>query len=271
MQTSRIMLVDVHCHLTFEAFEKDLDEVIERAKKAKITNIICSGVDHESNVKVLDLSEKYPDIVHASLGIYPLDAVGLGHYDGVPRETRKIDVDSEIDFIRKNKDKIIAIGEIGLDKSPEVDCKLEEQKEAFWKVIKLAEEIKKPLVVHTRKAEKEAVDILESSKLKNVVLHCFTGNLKLVKRAEDLGFYLSIPTIITRLKHFQEVVERTSLSNLLTETDAPYLSPYKNERNEPSYIKETIKIIAEIKKITPEETEKIIFSNFQKVFLKNEE
>src|SRR3989344_5507425 len=261
------MIVDVHSHLSFDQFSKDLDQVIERAKQAGVVSILCSGVDHESNVKVLELSKKYK-IIKASLGIYPLDAVGLGHYDGIPRDARIIDVNEEIKFIRKNKDQIIAIGEIGLDKSPEVDCKLEEQKEVFWKAIKLAEEIKKPIVIHTRKAEAECLEILESSKLKNVVLHCFTGNLKLVKKAEDLGFYLSIPAIITRLKHFQEVVNRVSLSNILTETDAPYLSPFKDQRNEPSYIKETIKVIAKIKNITEEETEKIIFSNYQKVFLK---
>ncbi len=261
------MIVDVHAHLSFDAFSKDLDEVIERAKKAGVSYILCSGVDHESNVKVLELSKKY-DIIKASLGIYPLDAVGLGHYDDVPRDNRDFDVDAEIEFIRKNKDKILAIGEVGLDGSPE-NPKINEQKEVLWKVIKLAEEIKKPIVVHTRKAEKECIEILESSKLKNVVLHCFTGNLKLVKKAEDLGFYLSIPAIVTRLKHFQEVIEKTSLANLLTETDAPYLCPYKGERNEPSYIKETIKIIAKIKNITEDEAEKIIFSNFQKVFLRD--
>ncbi|MBI2148178.1 TatD family hydrolase [Candidatus Woesearchaeota archaeon] len=260
------MLIDVHSHLTFKAFEKDLDEVIERAKNAGVVAILCSGVDHESNVKVLELSKKQ-SIIKSSLGIYPLDAVGLGHYDDVPRETRAIDVDAEIEFIRKNKDNIISIGEIGLDKSPE-EPKLKEQEEVFWKAIKLAEEIKKPIVVHTRKAEKECIEILESSKIKNVVLHCFTGNLKLVKKAEDLNFYLSIPTIITRLKHFQEVVEKISLNNILTETDAPYLSHIKGERSEPSHIKETIKIIAQIKKITEEEAENIIFSNYQKIFLK---
>ena len=114
-----------------------------------------------------------------------MDAVGVGLYDDVKRDAEPLDVDAEIEFIRKNKDKIIAIGEVGLDKLPE-QPKIDEQKEVFWKVIKLAEEIKKPLVVHTRKAEREAIEILESSKLKNVVLHCFTGNLKLVKKAEDL-------------------------------------------------------------------------------------
>jgi len=262
------MIVDVHAHLSFPQFSKDLDEVLERAKKVGVISILCSGVDHESNVAVLELSKKY-SLIKASLGIYPLDAVGLGHYDDVKREIKKFDVDAEIEFIRKNKDKIIAIGEIGLDKSPEGDCKLEEQKEVFWKCIKLAEEIKKPIVVHTRKAEKECLEILEQSKFKKVVLHCFTGNLKLVKKAEELGFYFSIPAIATRLKHFQEVIEKISLNNILTETDAPYLSPYKNERNESSYITETIKIISRIKNVTEEEVEKIIFANYQKVFMKS--
>ena len=259
------MLVDVHTHLTFPQFEKDLDEVIKRAKEARLVAILCSGVDHESNVKVLELAKKY-EIIKASLGVYPLDAVGLGHYDDVPRESRTLDVDEELKFIEKNKDNILAIGEIGLDKSPK-EPKLKEQEEVFWKCIRLAEKIKKPIVVHTRKAEKECIEILESSKLKKVVLHCFTGNLKLVKKAEDLNFMLSIPAIVTRLKHFQEVIQKVSLKNILTETDAPYLSPYKGERNEPSYIKETIKIISQIKNVTEDEVEKIIFSNYQKIFL----
>ncbi len=263
------MIVDVHCHLQFPQFEKDLDEVISRAKASNVSAIICSGVDHQTNIKTLELSKKY-NIVKASLGIYPLDAVDLGHKDDCTRQIEKIDVDGELRFIEKNKEKIVAIGEIGLDYSPEGDCKAQQQKEVFTKSIELAKKLKKPIVVHTRKAEKDCIDILESSGIKSVVLHCFSGNMKLVKRAEDLGFYFSIPTVITRLKHFQEIVGRISLNSILTETDAPYLSPYLGQRNEPAYIKETIKIISQIKKITEEETEKIIFFNYQKIFLKNE-
>jgi len=261
------MLVDVHAHLSFDKFEKDLNEVIDRAKNAGVSFILCSGVDHESNVKVLELSKKYP-IIKASLGVYPLDAVGLGNYDDVPRENRPMDVDAEISFIKENKNFIIAIGEVGLDKSPD-EPKLKEQEEVFIKTIRLAKEINKPLVVHTRKAEKECLDILENENAKNVILHCFMGNLKLIKRAELLGFSFSIPAIITRLQHFQILVKQVSLQNILTETDSPYLSPIKGERNEPSYIRETIKVIAKIKNLTEEETEKIIFNNFQKIFLKS--
>ena len=260
------MLIDVHCHILFSHFDKDLDEVIKRAKEVGLIAIVVSGVNHSTNEKVLELAKKY-DIIKPSLGIYPLDAVGLGFKDDVIRDVEKIDVDKEIEFIKKNKDKIIAIGEIGLDNSAE-DSRLEEQKIAFRKAIRLGKEIDKPIVIHTRKAEKECIDILEEEKSKRVVLHCFTGNLKLAKRAEQLGYSFSIPAVITRLKHFQELVERVSLNNILTETDAPYLSPVKGERSEPSNIKETIKIIAKIKNMETEEVEKIIFSNYQKIFLR---
>lgn len=260
------MIIDVHCHLTFPQFEKDLDEVITRCKENGVVSIICSGVDHISNVKVLELSKKYK-IIKASLGVYPLDAVGIA--DDVNVGPRKVNVDEEIKFIKENKDKIIAIGEIGLDKSPE-EPKLKEQEEIFIKMIKLAKEINKPIVVHTRKAEKECLDILEKEGAKNVVLHCFMGNLKLVKRAENLGYNFSIPAIITRLQHFQTLVNQISMQNILTETDAPYLSPIKGERNEPFYIRESIKMISKIKNLTEEETEKIIFSNYQKIFKKSE-
>lgn len=261
------MLVDIHCHLTFDEFKDNIDEVVERARKAGVISILCSGIDHESNLKCLELAKKY-DIVNASLGIYPLDAVGLGCCDDVPRENREIDVDKELEFIKSKKNEIVAVGEIGLDKSPKEDCKLEEQKEVFRKCIRLAKEIDKPIIIHTRKAEKECLDILEEEKIKNVVLHCFTGNLKLVKRAEELGFYFSIPPVVVRLQHFQEIIKRVSLQNLLTETDAPFLSPYKDKKNEPSFVKETIKMISKIKNVEEKEVEKIIFSNYQKIFMK---
>lgn len=259
------MLVDVHCHIVFDHFSKDLDEVITRAKNFGVIAIVVSGVNHSTNMQVLELAKKH-DIVKPSLGIYPLDAVGLGFKDDVMRDVEKIDVDEEIEFIRKNKEKIIAIGEIGLDNSVE-DSRLEEQKIAFRKGIRLGKEIQKPIVIHTRKAEKECIDVLEEEKAEKVVLHCFTGNLKLAKRAEQLGYSFSIPSVITRLKHFQELVGRVSLNNLLTETDAPYLGYVKGERSEPSHIKETIKIIAKIKNMEETEVEKIIFSNYQKIFL----
>ena len=142
------------------------------------------------------------------------------------------------------------------------------QKEIFIKIIELPEKIKKPLILHTRKAEADVLEILESAKIKNAILHCFSGNMKLVNKAHDLGCYFSIPPVIARLEHFHSLVKLIPSTRLLTETDSPYLSPIKEKRNEPANVKKSVEEISKIKKIEYEEAEKIIFSNFQKIFLK---
>lgn len=259
------MLIDDHCHLWHERYKEDLDQVIERARKAGVRTIINSGVNHSTNLASLEIAKKYPDIVKTSLGIYPVDAV-VTEADFI-REVEPIRLEEEFELIRKHKNEIIGIGECGLDYHV-IKGKEKEQQQVFLKVIELAEQLRKPIIIHSRKAEKDVLDILETSTIKNAVLHSFMPNLKIVKRAEDLGCLFSIPTIITRLQHFQLVVQEVSLQNILTETDGPYLSAYKEGRSEPAHIVETIKIIAKIKKIETEEAEKIIFSNFQKIFLR---
>ena len=245
------MIVDVHSHLTFPDFKKDLNEVIERAKGAGVVSIISSGTSIESNKEVLELSKKF-QIVKASLGAYPT-------------EVKKSNIDEQLEFIKKNKAKIVAIGEAGLDYK-ELQNK-EEQKFCFEKVISLAEKLNKPLVVHSRKAESDALDLIESSKLKKVIMHCFTPKMSIVKRAQELGYNFSIPTVITRLEHFQEMVKRIPLNQLLTETDAPFLSPFRGKRNEPSFIVESLKKMAEIKNMDVKEVENNIYMNYQKLFL----
>ena len=248
------MLVDVHCHLNSDVFDKDRNEVIKRAEKIGMT-IIDSGTCMKDNKKSLELSKKY-SIVKSSFGLYPIHAISL----------KEKELEKEIDFIKKNKENIIAIGEIGLDALE--DKNLESQKKIFEKILGIAEKMKKPVVIHSRKAEKECIDILDTFKIRNIDMHCFTGNFKMVKRVQDNGWTFSIPTNITRLFHFQKIVEETSISQLLTETDSPYLSPFKEERNEPSFVVESVKKISEIKKLDEEETKKLIYMNFQKFFIK---
>jgi TatD DNase family protein len=261
-------LVDVHCHLTHKNFEKDLDAVVERAKKAGLKAVVCSGVNPEDNKKVLELSEKY-DIVKASLGIYPVDALGLAQdASGLPRHIGEIDLEEQFDFFKKNKDKIVSIGEVGLDYLDRGNDTIPRMmRENFQRIIFFCEKENLPIVVHSRKAEKDCIDMLEASGIKNVVLHCFQGNKKLIKRASDLGYYFSVPCIINKLKHFQMLVEMVDLSKILTETDAPWLSSVVGERNEPKNVKFTVEKIAEIKGLTFEECANIIFMNFQRLFL----
>jgi len=131
----------------------------------------------------------------------------------------------------------------------------------------VVERIKKPIVIHSRKAELECIEMLESSKIKKIVMHSFGGKKSLIKRAADLGFSFSIPPVITRLQHFETLVGMVDISQLLTETDAPYLSPYAGERNEPAFVKETIKKIAEIKNMTEDDVANVIYMNYTNVFL----
>ncbi|MEK6835836.1 MAG: TatD family hydrolase [Nanoarchaeota archaeon] len=245
------MLVDVHTHLTDNYFKDKIDDVIKRAEKNNLIYIISNGINYEDNLQVLDLAKKYK-IVKAALGLYPLDAIKL--------KANKIQF--TLEHIKKNRNNIIAIGEVGLDGNED----LKKQKEIFSQIIELANKIKKPLIIHSRKAEKECMELLENYSFKKALFHSFTGDFKLVKKIQDNNWMISIPTNIVRAEHFQKIVKEFNLNQILTETDAPYLSPYKDKMNEPSFIVETIRMIAKIKNLTKDEVEKIIFANFQKFF-----
>ncbi|MFH1209383.1 MAG: TatD family hydrolase [archaeon] len=249
------MLVDVHAHLHFESILPDINNIIERAKKNNVAYILNSGTDLKGNKKTLELSKKY-DIIKPSFGLYPVHAVSLSEEE----------LETELNFIEENRKNIFQIGEVGLDFKE--DQNFVKQKEIFYKIIELTEKLKLPILIHSRKAEKECIEILETSKIKHITMHCFSGNFKLVKKVIDNNWNFSIPPVIVKLQHFQLIVEQANISNILTETDSPYLSPYSDKRNEPSFIKETIKKIAEIKKLSKEETENLIFMNFQNIFLK---
>ena len=129
-----------------------------------------------------------------------------------------------------------------------------------------AQDLQKPLIVHTRKAEKECIDLLEKHNAEKVVLHCFNGRRTLIERAIKLGYYFSIPPIITRLQHFQMLAELVPLNQILTETDSPYLSPVQGERNEPANVLVTIKEIARIKQLSEEKVAEEIWRNSKILF-----
>lgn len=246
-------LVDVHSHLENAQFSKDLDSVIDRFQAAGGEFIINSGTDPERNRETLELSKKY-DCVKCSFGMYP-----VGDYD---------DVDGELKWIEKNKDVCVAIGEIGLDfDTDERKANAEEQKKLFIKMLEFAKKLDKTVVIHSRKAELEAIEILEEMKMKRIVMHCFNGKKSLIRRCVENGWSFSVPAVITRLNHFKILVEIVPIEQLLTETDAPYLSPIAGERSEPSNVAVTIGEIAKIKNISEELVAKQIFINAKKLFV----
>lgn len=257
------LLIDVHAHLDHEAFAKDIDKVVLRAKEAGIAKIIANGVNSETNRLCLEYASKY-DIIEAALGWYPQDAlereVSEGEY---PISEQKLSIDEEIDFIRKQE--FVALGEVGLDFKGEPDK--ERQKKDFQKIIDLALELDKPLIVHSRKAELDVIEMLEASKVKKVVMHCFSGKFKLVERIAKNGWSFSVPVNLVKSEQFQKLVKFVDISQILTETDAPYLGPVSGERNEPANIVASVKKIAEIKGMVPEEVENVLFMNYQKMFM----
>ncbi len=245
------MLIDSHCHLEFF---KDINGIIGRARKNRVGIIVYNSVNFETMKYALKLSEEYSEI-KVALGIYPIDALKLNDRE----------LDEEIEFIRKNRDRIIGIGEVGIDLKE--SNSFERQKENFILFIKLAKELNMPIIVHSRGAEEKVIDILEKEKIEKVVMHCFSGNFDLVERIVSNKWMITIPTNITFSEHFQKVVERVDIKSLLCETDSPFLHPIKGERNnEPANIIESYKKIAEIKKIKLDECERIIEENFRRLF-----
>jgi len=244
------MFIDVHCHLDLV---KNLTEVIKKCRSENVLRMIAHGVDKETNRTALSLSEKYSE-VRVALGIYPEDALKMSNEE----------FEDEIKFISDNKDKIVAIGEIGLDKKyPD----FEKQKELFVKQLRLAKEFDLPVIIHSRFAESEAIEILETEGMKKVVMHCFCGSFKLVERIVKNGWSLSIPANVTFSEQFQANVKFVPIEQLFCETDSPFLHPVKGARNnDPSNVVESYKKIAEIKDLELKEVENILEKNYEKMF-----
>ena len=257
------LLIDVHTHLDHPLLINKIDDVVKRAKKVGLKHIITNGINPETNRICLELSKRF-DIVKCAMGLYPRSALKKEMESGeYPLKFSDFDIDGEIDFIRKNKNNIVAISEVGIDF---VNGEDKQQIEDFEKMIKLAEELKKPIVVHSRKAEQKCIEILESSSLKKIVMHCFSGKKSLVKRIADNGWFLTVPTIVVRSQQFQDIVKNVPLTQLFCETDSPYLSPFKEQWNEPAYVVESYKKIAELKQMDINEVVNNIYMNWQKVF-----
>ncbi|MBI2653653.1 TatD family hydrolase [Candidatus Woesearchaeota archaeon] len=257
------LFVDVHTHLDHPSIIDKIGDIIHRAKNAGLKHIVANGINPETNRICLELSKKY-DIIKCAMGLYPRDALQKEMESGeFPAKFADFDVGEEIDFIRKNKNNIVAVSEVGLDF---VDGESRQQIEDFERMINLAEGLKKPIVVHSRKAEQKCIEMLESSKNKKIIMHCFSGRKHLVNRAADNGWFLTIPTIVVRSQQFQDISRNVPLSQLFCETDSPYLSPYKGQWNEPAFVIESYKKIAELKGMDINEVSNNIYMNWQKVF-----
>jgi len=233
-------LVDSHCHVNFQDFEGDLGDVMQRAENMNVKYMLCVSVDLATIPDIISLTEEYPN-VFASVGMHPnLEMV----------EGRNPTIDNLYNASMHSK--VIAIGETGLDYYRS-SGDLAWQRKRFRLHIECAKMIPLPLIVHTRNAREDTMDILVEEKAKDCggVMHCFTENWNMAKRALDLGFYISISGIVTFKKsdELREVAKKIPLDRLLIETDAPYLAPEPNRgrRNEPSFVTDTAQSLSQLR------------------------
>ena len=245
------MLIDTHAHLNFNAFKNDFDEVIKRSLAEDIWTINV-GSNYETSKKAKQIAEKY-DGVFAAIGLHPIHAKD----ENFDKEKYK-----ELD----RSDKVVAIGEIGLDYFKDYGLFKEKQKEVFLQQLDLAKELNLPIILHCRMAHEDLLEILKDYQIPGVI-HCFTGNWKQAREYLDMGFYLGINGIIYK-RDLKEVIKNTPLEKILIETDCPYLTPPQAgvERNEPIFIKYIIQDIAKIKGIDFQEVTGTTFQNAKNLF-----
>jgi TatD DNase family protein len=250
-------MIDVHCHVDFKGYNKNREEVMQRAKD-KLNGIINSGASLGGNRRTLKYMENYKGFMHASLGFHPVNA-SKADSDIIERV---------FDEINENIDEAVAIGESGLDFHEVTDLEgRRRQIKVFSRFINMAVEYEMPLILHVRDAENRAFEMVKKhSSIPDVVFHCYGGDLETAEKIIEEGYYLSFSTILSFSDHHKELVKDLPLSNLLTETDSPYLSPFKGKRNEPSFVEEVVKTLAEVKSIPIREVDRATEKNARKIF-----
>jgi TatD DNase family protein len=272
------MLIDTHAHLNFNAYKEDIDQVIKRTLENDIW-IINIGTQYETSKKAVEIARNYSQGVYATIGLHPIySETGLVK---IKNKIKEEDFDYEKYKELAKSEKVVAIGEIGLDyyykpkTKRKIDLFKEKQKEILLKQLKLAQELNLPVVFHCRMAHDELYKILISnfqfliSKLKGV-MHSFVGTSEQLKKYLDLGFYIGFNGIIFKNIEgidFEENIRKTPLDKILIETDCPYLTPPQvRGRNEPLYLKYIVEKIAKIKKNSFEKIAKITTENAKRLF-----
>lgn len=253
------MFVDSHCHLDkldYQDLHQGIADVVEKAKAANVNELLSVGVTLDAFPNMIEMITPF-DNVYASCGVHPLD----------------VESDFCFELMRKyaQHPKVVAIGETGLDYHYQPETKALQQ-QRFEQQVSLAVELNKPLIIHTRNARQDTLDILRNGGADKCggVIHCFTEDLAFAEAAMELGFYISISGIVTfrQATELKEVVKAIPLERLLIETDSPYLAPvpHRGKQNQPAYVVEVAAYIAQLKEAALSEVGRKTSENFQKLF-----
>jgi len=252
-------VIDSHAHLEMEAFDPDREEVLARARAAGIERILSLAMMDESDSyrKAFPLVDAHEDLV---------TAVGCH-----PHEAKIFDARGGEDFLKgvAGEPRVLAIGEVGLDyhynlSPPDV------QRDVFRRQIRVALELSLPLIIHHREAESDLLQILDEERVSKGILHSFTSNLATAERAIEMGLLVSFSGILTfkNAAPLREVARRLPLDRLLVESDCPYLAPvpHRGKRNEPAFVRDTLRCLAEVKGLDPLDVERATDENFRRFF-----
>jgi len=252
-----VALVDSHCHLDridLSPFDGDLAKAISAAKELGVVHMLCVCVEMENFADVIRIAEQFPE-VHASVGKHPDE-----HEGSEPTV--------EILVEKAKHPKVVAIGETGLDYYRDHNKSIQMQRFAVH--IQAAKQAAKPLIIHTRQAQKDTIALLKSEQAGPGVFHCFTEDYDMAKQGLDLGFYISFSGIVTfkNAQMLKEVVKKLPLDRILVETDAPYLTPvpFRGKANHPGYTRYVAEYIAELKGLSYEEVAAATTRNFEELF-----
>src|SRR6185295_8211289 len=255
------MLVDSHCHLDFPDFASELDAIVARAEAAGVGHMVTISTRVKRHAQVLAIAERFPNVT-CSVGTHPHHA------------HEELDITADDLIARAEHPKVVAIGEAGLDYHYD-NSPRDAQEQGFRTHIAAARATQLPLVIHSREADDDTARILEQEMGKGpfpAVLHCYTGGPELARRAIALGHYISFTGIVTfkNSGNLREIAKSLPADRFLVETDAPYLAPlpYRGKRNEPSYVAEVAKVLAEVRGVSFEDICRQTTENFFRLFAK---
>lgn len=244
---------DTHCHL-FSQYYDDIDNILKVSDEFGVNSVINNSCDRLSIIEVLKLSSKYENM-YAAIGIHP---------EAVDSYTEE---DMQLMREHLNDEKVVAIGEIGLDYHYTKENR-NEQIKLFERQLKMAEVVNKPVIIHSRDATQDVIDILQKYNLKGVI-HSFSGSLEVAKIFIKMGYVLGISGVITfKNCNLKEIVKEIDLEHIILETDAPYLAPvpYRGKKNIPGYVVSTAQFVADIKNVTLDELAIITNANIRRIF-----
>lgn len=247
------MFTDSHCHL-YDEYYDSIDEIYEKMTNNDVYRVINNGIDDRTNKEVLDKIKKY-DWMYGTIGIHPEEVDGYKEKD--------------LDFIinNLNSDKIVAIGEIGLDYHYTKENK-EKQIDLFEKQLEIAEKNNKPIIVHSRDATLDTIESIKKYKVRGVI-HSFSGSYETACIYIKMGFLIGINGVVTfKNANTIEVVKKIGIENIILETDSPYLTPvpYRGKKNDPSHIIDIVSFLSEKLNINKEEIAKITEENIKRIF-----